>query len=186
PGLGTDGGPYGPVRSGDDAGEGMTAQRGDGGAPRGAPELAELASWPVEELLEEIAVGGAAPACGSAAAVAAGLSAALTGKVARRSRDLLPDAEALARTADELRRRAGALAAADAAARHAMVTTRRLPDAARSVPEQIRDIAGELTPLAARLAAHGNPGLHADAVGAAQLAQAARAATEAILASNSG
>lgn len=146
---------------------------------------ADLASWPLATLLERIAVGGPAPASGSAAATAAGLAAALAAKVARRSARMIDDAAALARVCDDFRERAVALAGADAAAVQAMVTDPDgVPDAARQVPTQIRDLCSEIAQLAAYLAAHGKPALHADAVGAAQLAQAGRAATEAILASN--
>src|SRR5699024_11384394 len=127
---------------------------------------------PVAARLEEMAAGGAAPACGSAAAVAAGLSAALAGKVARRSRDRLGDADDLIRRTDELRRRATELAGADASAVHAMVTSQAMPRAAWAVPEEIGDLAAELSRVGARLAAHGSPALHADAVGAGRLAQA--------------
>src|SRR5699024_11534326 len=90
PGLGAGHWPERTIRPGDDASEGMTAQRsaGEHGSPAG---FNRLGSWPVAALLEQMATGGAAPACGSAAAVAAGLSAALAGKVARRSRDCLGD-----------------------------------------------------------------------------------------------
>src|SRR5699024_9383408 len=81
-----------------------------------SPDFEEVGAWPVAALLEEMATGGAAPACGSAAAVAAGLSAALAGKVARRSRDRLGDADDLIRRTDELRRRATELAGADGSA----------------------------------------------------------------------
>src|SRR5699024_11713085 len=80
PGLGAGHWPERTLRPGDDASEGLTAQRsaGEQGSPAG---FNQLGSWPVAALLEEMATGGAAPACGSAAAVAAGLSAALAGKV---------------------------------------------------------------------------------------------------------
>src|SRR5699024_9717123 len=56
--------------------------------------------------------------------------------------------------------------------------------AAGAVAEEIGDLAAELGRVGARLAAHGSPALHADAVGAGRLAEAARASAEAILASN--
>lgn len=162
----------------------MTAE-GSAGEQGSALGFEQLGSWPVAELLTRMATGGAAPACGSAAAVAAGLSAALAGKVARRSSGRLAGVDDLIGRTDELRRRATELAGADAVAVHAMVTSADMPEAARTVPEEIRDLAAELAQVAARLAAHGNPALHADAVGASRLAEAARAAAEAIVASNS-
>src|SRR5699024_8017406 len=109
----------------------------------------------------------------------------LAGKVARRSSGRLAGVDDLIGRTDELRRRATELAGADAVAVHAMVTSADMPEAARAVPEEIRDLAAELAQVAARLAAHGNPALHADAVGASRLAEAARAAAEAIAASSS-
>lgn len=148
-----------------------------------AGDYANLPSWPVR-ILWDRTTHHTAPACGSAAAVTVGLAAALAGKVARRSHAQLPDADQIAGRADELRQRAGELAGADAAAVTAMIHGSGPAPQARSLPVEIGEVAAEVVQLAARLAAHGNPALHADAVGAEHLAQAARAATEAIRASN--
>src|SRR5699024_11564400 len=109
PGLGAGHRPERTIRSGDDASEGMTAEGSageqgppwdfgragpDGSGPDGAgsdgarseparlesPDFEEVGAWPVAALLEEMATGGAAPACGSAAAGAAGVSAAAAGE----------------------------------------------------------------------------------------------------------
>lgn len=161
----------------------MTVQR-EGEEPSGEPAFADLTSWPVRALLERTAFD-AAPASGSAAAVTAGLAAALAGKVARRSSRQLADADALVEASDELRERAEVLSGADATAVHEMISgSGPVPDDALAVPTQIREVAGEIAQIAARLAAHGKPGLHADAVAAGQLTQAARACADAILASN--
>lgn len=147
------------------------------------------ASWPgmsVEGFLERMS-SAPAPAAGSAAAVAVGMAAALVGKVARRSRRHLDDADSLARTSDGLRERALHLAGADAAAVTAMTSSGTgVPPEAVAVPREIGDLAHEVAGLAARVREHGNPDLLADGVAAEHLAAAAGAATEAILTSNLG
>lgn len=152
-----------------------------------APDRAEsLPGTTVAGLLERMSAAPA-PAAGSAAAVTAGMAAALVGKAARRSRRHLDDADALARTADGLRERALVLAGDDVAAVTAMVSSDAgLPPEAVAVPREIGGLAEEVAGLAERLCELGNPNLHADAVSARHLADAARAATDAILRSNLG
>ncbi len=164
----------------------------------------------LEHLLEEMATG-TGPAAGSAAATAAAMAAALVAKTARRSRRHLTDADTLHSRADTLRARAMQLAGADADAVAQMLRGSRTADAG-SVPKSTRTghasdtpapadspvvdpiatptaisrLAAQIMDVAAQLAEQGNPRLHADAVTAQHLAQAAVAGCDAILASNQG
>lgn len=162
-----------------------------------------LQHLPLSEFLAQMSATTPGPAAGSAAAMAVGMAAALTAKTARLSIRHLQDADGLARAADRWRERASELAGADASNVTAMLT----PDPSRgpgsphstdppghgcparpdpsTIPRQIGELAGEVARLAARLSELGNPRLRADALAARHLAEAAGAAVEAIVRSNS-
>ena len=144
----------------------------------------DLAEHSVERLTRRLA-GRGAPAAGSAAAVATAMAAALVVKVAERSGSHLGDATAIARRAHDWRLRALRLAEEDEAAVAAMLAGSPAR-AAVVVPEEIDGLAATVSAEADRLASGGNPRLRADAVTARVLAEAARAAVDAILADDQG
>jgi formiminotetrahydrofolate cyclodeaminase len=168
-----------------------------------------FAGQSLDHLLEEMATGSG-PAAGSAAAIAVAMAAALAAKTARGSRRHLTAAAELRTRAETLRARAVQLASADAAAVAQMLRgsgtadTRpaastaagqaRPPQAATETPVSdpsatpgaISRVAAQVAELAAQLAEQGNPRLHADALTAGHLAQAAVAGCDAIVASNQG
>lgn len=173
-----------------------------------------LAEQSLEVLLTRVATETSGPAAGSAAAITAGMSAALVAKVARCSTRHLTDADMVITGADALHARALGLAEADAAAVSAMITQRsakRRPepnpttdnmgtqspagyDARASagskpgdpteIPHEIAGVAAQARELAERMTASANPLLLADAVAAQRLAEAAGAVCDTILESN--
>jgi methenyltetrahydrofolate cyclohydrolase len=160
----------------------------DGGAAR------------LNRLLPALASDQPAPAGGSAAAVTVAIAAALLEKVARLSTKHWPEAPPALERAARLRLDAEELVEADVHAYVGFVEARRqarqLPETARAaaiapafelavtVPLAIVRVAVKAVELAAELAEHGNPNLHADAVTAALLASAAGAAAARLVAVN--
>lgn len=142
-------------------------------------------SLPLADFLQRMSADRPAPAAGSAAAVTAGMAAALLGKAARLSRRQRDDADSLADSSDALRERALELAEADAAAVTAMFSAGGTgPSDPSAVPREIAELAAQVAQLAARLSEHVNPRLHADAVAAQHLAEAARASINTVMRSN--
>lgn len=132
----------------------------------------------------ELIATQAAPASGSAAAMALAMGAGLAQKVVSRSPNLR-DQTALGAQAQMMRDRALELIVADEHAVKDMLRRGMPGPQAVAVPQQIGEVAGDLDALASRLIKEGNPGLEADSLGALQLAQAAKKMTDAILQSNS-
>lgn len=155
-----------------------------------------IAEESVAGLLQLMSAAEPGPAAGSAAALTAGLAAALLGKTARLSGEYLDDAGALATAADTLRERAQQLATDDADGVRAMLSGDTQPPEAAMVPDgtgppdpnaiprRIGELATDVPRLATHLATYANPTLLADAHTAGHLAWAARASTEAIIRSN--
>jgi methenyltetrahydrofolate cyclohydrolase len=118
-----------------------------------------------------------APAGGAAAALGVALAASLCVMTARLSGRQLPEAAELAAEAERLADTVAPLAQADADAYGAVIAARRerraaaLSDAA-DVPMRVAEIGVQVASLATRLATHGNPNVHGDAVTAALLAEA--------------
>jgi formiminotetrahydrofolate cyclodeaminase len=116
-----------------------------------------------------------APAGGSAAALGVALAASLCVMTARLSGRQLPEAPELAAEAERLADAVAPLAQADADAYRAVIAARRHPAAlsdAADVPMRVAEIGVQVAALATRLATHGNPNVHGDAVTAALLAEA--------------
>jgi formiminotetrahydrofolate cyclodeaminase len=140
------------------------------------------------------------PAGGAAAALGVALAASLCVMTARLSSRQLPEAAELAAQAKRLANTVAPLAQADSDAYGAVIAARRRPaepgapgapgapaalqdderrrrlaaalsDAA-DVPMRVAEIGVQVAALATRLAAHGNPNVHGDAVTAALLAEA--------------
>lgn len=147
-----------------------------------------LLSLSVDDFLDAMATGDAAPGGGAAAAVSVAMGAALAGMAARLSTRHLDEADAIADRADGLRQRATPLADEDAAAYAVVLQALQLPrddtdtrrqrirDAlshAADVPLTIADVGQQVQQLAIQLAAGGNPNLAGDATTAALLAGAA-------------
>lgn len=162
-----------------------------------------LAEQPVRVVLEQLSSREPGPAAGSAAALAAAMGAALTGKTARLSHRQLggagvvaragttcavgagAGADVLAHAADTLRDRALALAGDDAAGVVATLGSAvDGPADPSAVPREIGEVADAVGKLAARLTEHGNPRLRADVVAARHLAAAARTMVDAVVRSN--
>ncbi|HLR84551.1 MAG TPA: cyclodeaminase/cyclohydrolase family protein [Nocardioidaceae bacterium] len=140
---------------------------------------------PLRDLLSDIAGAEPVPAAGSTVAGTTALAAALTAKVARRSRRA--DAAELAARADLLRTRVEAGVAADAAAYADVLSTprdERDPEAAAHWPRTVRETASELAGLARDLADNGNPNLRYDAEAAARLATVSSEIAESLLRAN--
>ncbi|HLS13042.1 MAG TPA: hypothetical protein VK095_00865 [Beutenbergiaceae bacterium] len=148
-----------------------------------------IAEESVAGLLQLMSAAEPGPAAGSAAALTAGLAAALLGKTARLSGEYLDDAGALATAADTLREQAQQLATDDAEGVRAMLSGDTDPTGQpdpSATPRRIGELATDIAGLATHLATYGNPTLLADAHTAGHLARAARAGTEAIIRSNQG
>lgn len=142
---------------------------------------------PLRELLSDIAGAEPVPAAGSTIAATTALAAALTAKVARRSRR--DDAAELAARADLLRTRVEVGIVADAAAyADALSTPRdeRDPEVAAHWPRTVREVAYEVADLAGDLADNGNPNLRYDADAAAHLATASAEIAGRLLRANAG
>jgi formiminotetrahydrofolate cyclodeaminase len=143
----------------------------------GEPRYLDLS---LRTFLGLLAGASPAPAGGAAAALGVALAASLCAMTARVSRRQLPEAAELAAEAERLADLVAPLAQADAEAYGAVLAARppgqadlaaALSDAA-DVPMQIAEIGARIAALATRLAAHGHPNLHGDAVVAALLAGA--------------
>jgi formiminotetrahydrofolate cyclodeaminase len=147
---------------------------------------------PLDRLLERIASEEPGPAGGSVAAVAVAMAAGLVAKAARLAHEW-PQASEVIERAEVLRALVASLAVADAQAYAKVLEAQRLPrgsgarkagiDAALSraadVPLAVAEAASEVSGLAARVAQAGSAPLRADAVVAAEIAEAgARAAAE--------
>lgn len=124
-----------------------------------------------------------APASGSAMAYGLALAAGLAQKVAARSPEVEPS---VCTRAEELREEALRLVVADQRAVEEMLAGGAPTAAAIEVPRQIGVVARGVQQLAERLVREGEPWLHADAVGAVELALAAQRTVNAILRSNGG
>jgi formiminotetrahydrofolate cyclodeaminase len=134
------------------------------------------------------------PVGGAAAALGVALAASLCVMTARLSSRQLPEAAELAAHAERLADTVAPLAQADCDAYGAVIAARRRPaepgapaapqdderrrrlaaalsDAA-DVPMRVAEIGVQVAALATRLAIHGNPNVHGDAVTAALLAEA--------------
>ena len=110
------------------------------------------------------------------------MAAALVGKAARASQEGWPEAAGVVAQAESLRERAAPLAQQDAEAyRAALEAMRGAPegeladalDRAAEVPLEIAAVAVDVAGLGVLVAERGNEALHAEASGAAQLADAA-------------
>ena len=148
---------------------------------------------PLRELMADVGGSDPVPAAGSTAAATGALAAALTAKVARRSRKRLSDADELAERADRLRSRLEPLVTLDAeayaaalAARRDGVDTKPTWKEAASWPETIAYVCADIADLAAHLTAEGNPNLRFDASGAASFAAATAEVASALVAANEG
>lgn len=129
---------------------------------------------PLRELLADVAGGDPVPAAGSAVVATTALAAALTAKVARRSRR--GDAEELAARADEVRARLEPGITSDAAAyAHVLAAApdEQGGDAASYWPRRVCAVVPDVIALAEELASDGNPNLRYDAEAAARLAAVA-------------
>jgi methenyltetrahydrofolate cyclohydrolase len=156
----------------------------------------------LNRLLAELASDHPAPAGGSATAATVAIAAALLEKVARLSTKHWAGAPAAMERAGRLRLDAEQLVEADVHAYVGFLAARRqaglLPEPAReaaiapafektvAVPLAMLKVAVLSVELAAELAQHGNPNLHADAVTAALLASAAGDAAARLVAVNLG
>jgi formiminotetrahydrofolate cyclodeaminase len=148
----------------------------------------------LEEFLEEIATADLLPGGGFVSGYAVAMAAGLVAMIARLSSEHWPEARTISAQAQTLRRRVTPLAALNAESYSAAIAALRggedgsgesgrdeaianaLQQAAH-VPLQIGEVACDVAVLAAAVAERGEPGLRADAVVAALLAQAcARAA----------
>jgi methenyltetrahydrofolate cyclohydrolase len=154
----------------------------------------------LNRLLAELASDQPAPAGGSATAATVAIAAALLEKVARLSAKEWAAAPAAVESAVRLRLEAEQLVEADVHAYVGFLAARRqarlLPEPAReaaigpaleqtvAVPLAMLKVAMTSVELAAQLAQHGNPNLHADAVTAALLASAAGVAAARLVAVN--
>lgn len=137
-------------------------------------EKGDYLDRPLRAFLGDVGGADPVPAAGSAIAATTALAAALTAKVARRSRRT--DADALAARADELRAGLEPGITQDAAAYARVLETprgERDPEAASQWPRVVREAADEIASLADDLATTGNPNLRYDAEAAATLARVA-------------
>ena len=142
----------------------------------GTPDYLDL---PLRTFLDLLADDQPAPAGGAAAALGVALAASLCAMTARRSGRQLPEAAELAAKAERLADLVAPLAQADAEAYRAVIAARRRPPGepgaalavalsdASDVPMRVAEIGAQIAALATRLAAHGHPSLHGDAVAAA-------------------
>ena len=148
-------------------------------------EAGDYLERPLRDLFDDVAGDSPVPAAGSTITATAALAAALTAKVARRSRR--NDADALAARADRLRERLEPGVTGDAAAYADVLTTprhERDPDGAAHWPRTVRDAAYEIAELASELADNGNPNLRYDADAAVRLAGIAAEVAERLLRAN--
>jgi methenyltetrahydrofolate cyclohydrolase len=161
------------------------------------PEGRGYLDMPLRTFLGLLADDRPGPAGGAAAALGVALAGRLCVMTARLSSRQLPEAADLAAEAERLADLVAPLAQADANAYGAVIAAVRRPpepgapgtpaapqdeerrrrlaaalsDAA-DVPMRIAEIGVQVAALAARLARHGNPNVHGDAVTAALLAEA--------------
>ena len=131
------------------------------------------------------------PAGGAAAALGVALAASLCVMTARLSSRQLPEAAELTAEAERLADTVAPLAQADSNAYGAVIAALRQPAApaalqdderhrriaaalsdAADVPMRVAEIGVQVAALATRLAIHGNPNVHGDAITAALLAEA--------------
>ena len=144
--------------------------------------MSDYLDLPLRTFLGLLADSRPAPAGGAAAALGVALAASLCAMTARRSGRQLPEAAELAAKAERLADLVAPLAQADAEAYRAVIAARRRKDEpeaalaalsdAANVPLRVAEIGARVAALATRLAAHGHPSLHGDAVAAALLADA--------------
>ena len=146
--------------------------------------MSDYLDLPLRTFLGLLADSRPAPAGGAAAALGVALAASLCAMAARRSGRQLPEAAELAAKAERLADLVAPLAQADAEAYRAVIAARRRPPGepgaalavalsdASDVPMRVAEIGAQIAALATRLAAHGHPSLHGDAVAAALLADA--------------
>ena len=137
----------------------------------------------LREYLDETATESPTPAGGAAAAVLAGLAAALTAMTARYSQDEWPDAGAAVAQAETLRVRAEPLACEDVTAYAEVLRLRRESagdealgralERAADAPFRIAEVAADIAELAAHVADRCDPAVRVDAVAAAEFAHAA-------------
>lgn len=138
-------------------------------------------------LVEALSTGGGTPASGSASAAAAALAAALVAKVAQAAGDAGAAAQAellaarltelTAEDADAYAAAMSALARSGGESEQSDFLLGRTLRRAADVPLRIAEAAADVASLAASLGGAVPPDLHADAVGAAMLAEGvARAA----------
>jgi formiminotetrahydrofolate cyclodeaminase len=150
---------------------------------------------PLGQFLGGLAAGQAVPAGGSAAALAVALGASLCAKAARLSVRQLADrdVDGLIAEAERLCTSAGSLIQADAESYQGVLEALRdRPDRdldvalsqASAIPMEVIELGADTARLAERLAADGNPGLRADAVTAALLAEAGARAAAVLVAIN--
>jgi formiminotetrahydrofolate cyclodeaminase len=130
---------------------------------------------PLRALLNDVASEESVPAAGSVIAVLGALAAGLAAKTARRSRSLLPDAEAIASRADDLRASFEPRITGDAIGYRAALAVRGDDRVAAVLPLSAHltllvEAAAEIAQLASHLAADGNPNLQYDAESAARIA----------------
>lgn len=152
----------------------------------------DLLDLRVREFLDRLAAEEAAPAGGSAAALAVAMAAALIAKVAKASPDW-PEARAVVAQAERLRRRTAPLAQSDADVYEEALAALHLPDQLESevrdmalgkvlaraaeIPLVIAEAGSDVACLAAEAADRGTPERRGDAIAAALIAEAgARAA----------
>lgn len=150
-------------------------------------EAGDYLDRPLRELLADTAGDDPVPAAGSTIAATATLAAALTAKVARRSRR--DDADELAARADTLRERLEHGITLDAAAYADLLATapaERDRHSASHWPALVADVTSQIATLADGLAAAGNPNLRYDAEAAARLARAAGDVAELLVRANDG
>lgn len=141
---------------------------------------------PLRDLLADVAGDDPVPAAGSTIAATTALAAALTAKVARRSRR--DDAAELAATADRLRAEIEPGITSDAAAYAQLLATPRTErdrDTSSAWPHVVRQVAEQVAALADELAASGNPNLRYDAEAASHLATAAGEVADRLVRANS-
>ena len=136
----------------------------------------------LREYLDETATESPTPAGGAAAAVLAGLAAALTAMTARYSQEWA-DAGAAVAQAETLRVRAEPLACEDVTAYAEVLRLRRESagdealgralERAADAPFRIAEVAADIAELAAHVADRCDPAVRVDAVAAAEFAHAA-------------
>jgi formiminotetrahydrofolate cyclodeaminase len=168
----------------------------ENGALAFAPDFLDLR---VQDLMDRLAAGGPGPRSGSAAALVAGIAAALVAMSARLARDW-DDAAGVAAQAETLRIRLGHQADVDArvyqAARDAFAEAReggsddvslgRALEEAAEIPLAIAETACDVAQAAALVADRGDPDARPDAAAAAALAAGAARAAAHLVAINLG